>query len=96
MGWGDTFIPVVPPDTVGLSSLWRKNEDTNLFKFLQNKSNNSGILLFLLGKGTATQEEWEERILLLSSDIMSETLLGIRLDGEAFLNWRFEVLKKTK
>ncbi|XP_031561847.1 9-divinyl ether synthase-like isoform X2 [Actinia tenebrosa] len=51
---------------------------------------------FKEGKGTATQEEWEERILLLSSDIMSETLLGIRLDGEAFLNWRFEVLKKTK
>ncbi|XP_001636360.2 9-divinyl ether synthase [Nematostella vectensis] len=51
---------------------------------------------FREGKGMSSQEEWEDRILLLASDIMSETLLGIRLDGDAFLNWRFSVLKPTK
>ena len=66
---------------------------------LKNKKKLSQSFFFYIynsDRGRASQQEWEQRILLLSNDIMSETLLGIRLDGEAFLGWRFEVLKKTQ
>lgn len=49
-----------------------------------------------LGMGSPSQEEWEERILHLSMDVLSETMLGIRLSGHSFLQWRFEVLKEEK
>jgi len=48
------------------------------------------------GQGSPSQEEWEERILHLSMDVLSETMLGIRLSGNSFLQWRFEVLKEEK
>ena len=48
------------------------------------------------GMGNPSQEEWEERILHLSMDVLSETMLGIRLSGNSFLQWRFEVLKEEK
>ena len=48
------------------------------------------------GQGSPSQEEWEERILHLSMDVLSETMLGIRLSGHSFLQWRFEVLKEEK
>ena len=60
----------------------------------------SGLILLNLaapeGMGCPSQEEWEERILHLSMDILSETLLDIRLSGHSFLAWRLEVLKKPK
>ena len=51
---------------------------------------------FVTGMGSPSQEEWEERILHLSMDVLSETMLGIRLSGHSFLQWRFEVLKEEK
>ena len=51
---------------------------------------------FLSGMGNPSQEEWEERILHLSMDVLSESMLGIRLSGHSFLQWRFEVLKEEK
>lgn len=48
------------------------------------------------GQGSPSQEEWEERILHLAMDVLSETMLGIRLSGHSFLQWRFEVLKEEK
>lgn len=51
---------------------------------------------FKEGMGSLSQEEWEERILHLSMDVLSETMLGIRLSGHSFLQWRFEVLKEEK
>ena len=49
-----------------------------------------------LGQGSPSQEEWEERILHLSMDILSECMLGIRLSGHSFIQWRFEVLKEER
>lgn len=51
---------------------------------------------FKEGMGNPSQEEWEERILHLSMDVLSESMLGIRLSGHSFLQWRFEVLKEEK
>lgn len=48
------------------------------------------------GQGNLSQEEWEERILHLAMDVLSETMLGIRLSGHSFLQWRFEVLKEER
>lgn len=53
-------------------------------------------LFFVTGQGSPSQEEWEERILHLSMDVLSECMLGIRLSGHSFLQWRFEVLKEEK
>lgn len=46
--------------------------------------------------GAPSQEEWEERILHLAMDVISESMLGIRLSGHSFIQWRFEVLKEEK
>lgn len=51
---------------------------------------------FKEGQGSPSQEEWEERILHLSMDILSECMLGIRLSGHSFIQWRFEVLKDDR
>lgn len=51
---------------------------------------------FKEGQGSPSQEEWEERILHLSMDILSECMLGIRLSGHSFIQWRFEVLKEDR
>lgn len=48
------------------------------------------------GMGNPSQEEWELRILHLAMDVLSESMLGIRLSGHSFLQWRFEVLKEEK
>lgn len=50
----------------------------------------------LIGQGNPSQELWEERILHLAMDVLSESMLGIRLSGHSFLQWRFEVLKEEK
>ncbi|KAJ7339348.1 hypothetical protein OS493_005742 [Desmophyllum pertusum] len=51
---------------------------------------------FKEGMGNPSQEEWEERILHLAMDVLSESMLGIRLSGHSFIQWRFEVLKEEK
>jgi len=51
---------------------------------------------FKEGMGAPSQEEWEERILHLAMDVISESMLGIRLSGHSFIQWRFEVLKEEK
>lgn len=51
---------------------------------------------FKEGMGNPSQEEWELRILHLAMDVLSESMLGIRLSGHSFLQWRFEVLKEEK
>ena len=53
-------------------------------------------IVIVTGQGSPSQEEWEERILHLSMDVLSETVLGIRLSGHSFIQWRFEVLKEEK
>ncbi|XP_068695850.1 uncharacterized protein [Montipora foliosa] len=51
---------------------------------------------FKEGEGCPSQEEWEQRILHLAMDVLSECMLGIRLSGHSFIQWRFEVLKEER
>ena len=66
---------------------------TSLFSSLFRVANS---IVIVTGQGSPSQEEWEERILHLSMDVLSETVLGIRLSGHSFIQWRFEVLKEEK
>ena len=66
-----------------------QNQRNRLSKYSQ-------YCIVYLGQGVPSQEEWEERILHLSMDILSECMLGIRLSGHSFIQWRFEVLKEDR